>query len=107
MDGKGTKIKIEQEPGSGGLEQSQNLIRLLAGFSAIKEKPTGAKAQRADILAAQVNEGNVKMVKAEWNKDLLDEMSSFPLAKHDDITDAASACFSALNVNGRPSVRSL
>ena len=107
MDGKRVKVKVEQEGGSGGLEQAQNLVRLLAGFSAIKEKPTGSKTQRADIFAAQVNIGNVKMVKAKWNKDLLDEMSSFPLARHDDITDACSSAFSSLNVQGKPQVRSL
>jgi len=107
MDGKRAKILIEQEGGSGGKEQADGLIRSLAGFHAIKEKPVGNKETRAGVLSAQINISNVKMVKAKWNKELLDEFQSFPLGKHDDIVDACSSAFAKLNKTAKARIRQL
>lgn len=99
QDGKKTKIVIEQEPGSGGKDSSLATVRNLAGF-AVKRKTVGRhsgnKVWRADPLAGQVNAGNVRMVKADWNAGLLEEMKYFPHWKHDDRVDSASEAFNEL-----------
>ena len=89
-------ISIPEDPGSAGKFQSQYLIRMLAGNNIIKLRPTTKKELRAEPFASQLNAGNVFMVKAEWNRNLLEELRQFPLSKHDDQVDCLSDAFSAL-----------
>lgn len=100
MDGVNVHIWIEQEPGSGGKESAEATIRSLAGFTVKAERPTGDKAVRAEPLAVQIEAGNVKMYKGEWNKAFLDEAMKFPLSKYKDQVDAASGAFNKLTVSG-------
>jgi predicted phage terminase large subunit-like protein len=100
QDGMTVKVIGEQEPGSGGKESAENFIRLLSGFSVRTEKVTGSKELRADPFSSQLNAGNVKLVRGEWNKVFIDELRTFPRGKHDDMVDAASLAFNAAN---RPS----
>jgi predicted phage terminase large subunit-like protein len=51
-------------------------------------------------MAAQVNVGNVSMLRASWNDSLKDEMRNFPNALHDDRVDAGSRAFNHLNGEG-------
>lgn len=97
LDGRNCKQKGEQEPGSGGKESAQNFIRLLAGFPVSTEPSTANKAERADPLSSQINAGNVRIVKGDWNKAFIEELRSFPHGKHDDQVDAASLAFNELN----------
>lgn len=97
LDGKSVHQKGEQEPGSGGLESAQNFIRLLAGFPVSTERSTTNKEVRADPFSSQVNAGNVKLVRGEWNKDFIEELRQFPFGKHDDQVDGASGAFNHLN----------
>lgn len=97
LDGKACHQKGEQEPGSGGLEAAENFIRLLAGFSVSNEKSTANKEIRADPLSSQINAGNVRLVRGDWNKAFLEEMRQFPFGKHDDQVDAVSLAFNHLN----------
>ena len=48
-------------------------------------------------FAAQVNIGNVKMLRGDWNKALVDELRNFPNGKHDDQVDGCSDGFNELN----------
>lgn len=96
IDGLGVETWIEQEPGSGGKESAESTIRNLAGFNIRAERPSGDKALRATPLSVQVEAGNVKMVKAPWNKDYLDEMKMFPVGKYKDQIDASSGAFNKL-----------
>ena len=41
-------------------------------------------------------QGNVKLVRASWNRDLFEEFELFPTGAHDDIVDAASGAFDKL-----------
>lgn len=86
----------EQEPGSGGKDAARNFIQLLAGFNVFVAPSTTNKEARADGFSAQVNAGNVKMLRGAWNKLALEEMRTFPLGKHDDIVDGASGAFNWL-----------
>jgi phage terminase large subunit-like protein len=61
------------------------------------EKTTGSKELRADPLSSQLNAGNVKLVKGDWNKAFIEEFRKFPRGKHDDIVDATSLAFNAAN----------
>lgn len=95
-DGTGVSVAIPQDPGQAGKAQVRQFARLLSGFT-VKSKPvTGDKVTRARPFAAQVNVGNVVMLRAPWNTVLVNEMRSFPNAKHDDIVDALSLAFDEL-----------
>ncbi len=95
-DGAACKIYVEQEPGSGGLESAEATIRNLVGFSTHKDRPTGSKEDRADPYSVQVNNGNVQILKGEWNKEYIDELKNFPNSTYKDQTDASSGAFNKL-----------
>lgn len=95
-DPPGTRIYIEQEPGSSGVDSVQAIIRMLSGYSVFADRVTGSKTSRAEPLAAQVEAGNVVLVKALWNSAFLDEFLVFPNGQHDDQVDAVSGSFSKL-----------
>jgi len=97
LDGFNTRIRIEQEPGSGGKESAQATIRNLAGHIIEAEKPTGDKEARAEPFAIQVNAGNVLLLKADWNKVYVEELKKFPAGKYKDQVDASSGAFNQLH----------
>lgn len=96
LDGKSVKISIPQDPGAAGKAQVLYFTKMLSGYSITSSPESGDKITRAEPLAAQVNVGNVKMLRGWWNKIMLDEMRMFPNGKHDDTVDAASRAFSEL-----------
>jgi predicted phage terminase large subunit-like protein len=99
MDTRAIEVVLEQEPGSGGKADMQATVRNLAGWRVFVSKPGGSdssKVLRADPFSVQVNNGNVYMIPAPWNKDFLDEMSFFPYSTYKDQIDAASTGFNRL-----------
>jgi predicted phage terminase large subunit-like protein len=96
VDGKNCWIVVEQEPGSGGKESAENTIRNLARYLADADKPTGDKAFRADPLSVQVNNGNVMLRIADWNKLYKEEFELFPNSTYKDQVDATSGGFNFL-----------
>jgi len=99
VDGEKVKIYGEQEPGSAGVSDAAAFVRLLSGFAVKTERASGSKEIRADGFSAQVNAGNVRLIRGDWNKDFVEEMRQFPRGKHDDQVDAASLAFNqAVNV---------
>jgi predicted phage terminase large subunit-like protein len=95
-DGKKVFIVVEQEPGSGGKESAENTIRNLAGWMVQAERPTGDKTLRADPFSVQVNNGNVLLRTAVWNKSYMDEFELFPNSSYKDQVDASSGAFNFL-----------
>jgi predicted phage terminase large subunit-like protein len=89
-DGHGVSVWMEREPGSSGVAVIDHYRRLLADFDFEGERSTGSKVDRALPLAAQAEHGAVKLLRAPWNRDFLDEAESFPFGSHDDQVDAAS-----------------
>lgn len=95
-DGHEVPISGPQDPGQAGKAQAFNFVQLLAGFDVEFTPETGSKVTRAAGFAAQVEAGNVYMLRADWNKALLDELRKFPLGTHDDQVDAISRAFHRL-----------
>ena len=96
-DGIDVKIWHEQEPGSAGVDSAKATINNLAGFCSYAERSTGSKVSRADPYSVQVNNGNIWLLRAEWNKDFIEEHRLFPFAKLKDQVDAASGAFSKVS----------
>jgi predicted phage terminase large subunit-like protein len=92
-DGGAVKISLPQDPGQAGKDQAASLTRMLAGYSVTTRIPSGDKQTRAEPLAAQVNVGNVSLVRGAWNAAFLEEMESFPVGDHDDQVDASADAF--------------
>lgn len=103
LDGYGVRISIPQDPGAAGKVQVVALVKLLAGFPVVWSPESGDKVTRAEPLAAQVNVGNVLMLRGSWNRDLIEEMRSFPNGKNDDQVDGLSRAFSEFLGNGQES----
>ena len=99
LDGRETRIRIPQDPGSAGKSLSHYFIKMLSGFIVNCPSVTGNKETRAEPFAIQVNAGNVSMIKADWNKDLIKEIEMFPYGKNDDQVDALSDAFDELTRN--------
>ncbi len=97
IDGRAVHQVGEQEPGSAGVTDKQQFIRLLAGFSVSVERATGSKELRADPFSSQLNAGNVRLVRGEWNKKYIEELRQFPRGKNDDMVDGSSLAFNRLN----------
>lgn len=91
-----TSVYIEQEPGSGGKESAENTIRNLAGFSVYADHPTGNKVFRADPFSVQVNNGNVVLLRGDWNDTFINELRFFPFGTYKDQVDAASGAFAKI-----------
>jgi predicted phage terminase large subunit-like protein len=97
-DGKECNIWIEQEPGSGGKESAESTIRNLAGYNCRAERATGDKVTRAEPYAAQVEAGNIILLRGEWNAAFITEHQYFPDGQYKDQVDAAAGAFNKLAV---------
>lgn len=102
-DGRKVQISLPQDPGQAGKSQVANLGKQLAGYRVMATPETGDKATRAAPAAAQVNLGNVDMVRASWNAPFRAELAAFPGGTHDDQVDAFARAFSVIALN-RPLV---
>lgn len=95
QDGRDCRIVIEQESGSGGKVQCVYLTRQLDGYPVKIYKPDTNKVARAESFSAQSEVGAVKIVSrdpnAQWVRDLLDELESFPYGANDDQVDGCTS----------------
>lgn len=102
---------VEQEPGSGGKEQVQQMIRMLTGHPVYRDLPSqgqstrtqdgqklpgSAKIYRAQPFAAQCEAGNVYVVRGDWTDEWLAELTSFPEMAICDQVDSTSAAYNYL-----------
>ena len=99
-DDRAVKIRIPQDPAQAGKYQVQNFVKLLSGYSVIAERVTGDKETRAGSIAAQVNIGNVFMLRGAWNRAFIEELRLFPNGINDDQVDALSDAFNHFINNG-------
>lgn len=101
-DGRGVRVGLPQDPGQAGKQQVAYLTRQLAGYVVQSSPETGDKATRAGPFAAQVNVGNVSVVRASWNRAFVEELRDFPSGAKDDQVDAASRAFAMLSTGYGP-----
>lgn len=117
-DGVRIKIGVEQDPGSAGVADKDNYVRLLAGYNVQVYKPSEDKITRALPVSAQAEQGNILLLRGPWNEDFLKETENFPpeaqnvIKKRDDESkgkddqvDTLSGAFNALC--GNPSILSV
>lgn len=104
MDGTEVMIRMEQEPGSSGVDVIDHYSRqVLEGYDFRPDKVTGNKELRSGPMAAAMECGNLWLARGHWNRDLVDELLEFPLGKHDDQVDACSGAFRTLADYDAPS----
>ena len=103
LDGRKVWVHLPQDPGATGKIALAALVRMLAGWRVMSDKPTGDKVSRAMPFLSQAHHGNVSLVRGQWNKTWLDEVCAFPTpGVHDDIVDASSDGFNMLSQVRRP-----
>lgn len=93
LDGRDTLISLPQDPGQAGVYQKASFSRLLSGYNFEFSPESGDKVSRASPFASQVNVGNVKMLRGEWNAVFIDELRDFPNGEHDDMVDSTSRAY--------------
>jgi predicted phage terminase large subunit-like protein len=111
QDPEGTVIHIEEEPGSAGKIASEHFRKLLKGYTAKFNKPTGPKPVRANPVASYAEGGLISILRAPWNEEMLREFEMFTGVKgedaHDDQVDAVSLGFAKLCLKKGVSPRDL
>lgn len=98
------RIRMNQDPGQAGVDQKENYIKLLSGFSLNIERESGSKETRAEPLSAQWINGNVEVLSAHWTSAYLSQMDGFPDRKFKDMADASSTGFLELEKMNTSSV---
>ena len=94
-DGPYVPIYVEQEPGAGGKNQVAEIVDYIQhvlgpSYRVYGHRPEGDKVMRANVWFAEAAEGKVKLVRGEWNKPFLEQLSVFPIGRHDDRIDSVS-----------------
>lgn len=95
-DSYAVKIMSQQDPGSAGVAEAENFIRMLAGYNVDTMLTSKDKLTRAKPVSAQVEAGNISVLRAPWNEAFFTELENFPESKHDDIVDVLSGAFNEL-----------
>lgn len=89
-------VCIEEDPGSSGVADAENYVRLLAGYDVRVRKQSKDKETRARPVSAQCEAGNVQILRAPWNDEFFTELENFPEGGHDDQVDVLSGAFNEL-----------
>lgn len=96
-DGRRVPIRLEEEPGSAGKNNTHNYkSRVLFGFDAAGHRKTGEKSEMWKPLSAQAEAGNLYLVRGPWNEELVRELCALPYGSHDDQADSAAGNFALL-----------
>jgi predicted phage terminase large subunit-like protein len=106
-DGKGVRVRYEEEGGSAGKIVTSHFRRnILPGWDFKGIKPTKSKSKRAAPLASMADGGNVYIVRGQHVNTFLDSAILFPDGPHDDDIDSASGAFAELALGARVQMRS-
>lgn len=96
-DGTGVAIRMEQEPGSSGVNTIDHYRRrVLVGYDFKPDKKTASKTVRANPVSSAAEAGNIILITGAWNREFLDEITVYPRGSHDDMTDSLTGAFSML-----------
>jgi len=94
VNGTRYKLRWEVEPGSAAKRENRRWVSLFKGIDAKGVLTAGVdKLGRARACSVQAEFGNVKMLSADWNNELLTQLHGFPDLPHDDLVDALSGAF--------------
>jgi predicted phage terminase large subunit-like protein len=97
LDTRKVRIRMEQEPGSAGKIAVRHFAQgVFRGFAFRGVRSTGDKVLRAEVFASMAERGEVRVVKARWNREFFKELTRFPFGTHDDQVDATSGAFEDL-----------
>lgn len=98
-DGTGTHIVIPQDPNASGKHAYEDHVKNLVGFVVKKAKTEKSKMTRFQPFASHAENGQIKIVKGDWNADFFRELEAFTggeRSKKDDQVDAVSDAFTYL-----------
>ncbi len=98
-DGFAVRIMSQKDPGSAGVAEADNFIRMLVGYDVRTMASTKDKLTRAKPVSAQAEAGNIKVLRAPWNEKFFEELENFSgddVGK-DDQVDALSGAFNELS----------
>lgn len=101
-DGKICVQREEKEGGASGKIVIAARLKLLKGYDYKGTEISGDKVTRSKPFRAQVEGGNVFLVRAPWNEAYIRELCDFPTGKHDDRVDASSCAFNAVLLEPEP-----
>ncbi len=104
-DGRSVLVGLPEDPGQAGKAQIGNYTRQLAGYPIVPSRETGSKHIRALPIAAQIEAGNVALVRASWNQAFLEELRDFPHGRKDDQVDAVARAFRLITESTTPARR--
>lgn len=100
-DGIGIRVMSQQDPGSAGVSEAHNFVRMLAGYDVRTVVYNQDKVTRAKPVSAQCETGNVLVLRAPWNEEFFTECENFSdnpnEYAHDDIVDVLSGAFTELS----------
>lgn len=100
QDGKAATISLPQDPGQAGKSQVKALTLMLSGYTVRSSTETGDKITRFGPFSAQVEAGNVDVLRGAWNEAWFTQLEGFPAAKHDDHVDSTSRAFEVVALDG-------
>jgi predicted phage terminase large subunit-like protein len=106
-DGTECSQREEREGGSAGKAVTGARAKMLVGYDYAEVSISGDKVTRAKPFRAQVEAGNVALVRGEWNEAYIRELCVFPTGKYDDQVDASSAAFNAVLLEPEPQDNSI
>lgn len=101
------KQSFPRDPGQAGVAQESNLSKKLRGIAFSFSPESGDKRSRAMPFAAQVNVGNVRLVRGPNTEAYLHQLESFPNGAHDDMVDASSRAYNAISNSSNYNIRAL
>ncbi len=94
QDGAGKVTQdFPQDPGQAGKVQAANFGKMLHGHVVRCGIESGSKEKRAEPFAAQVELGNVYLLRGEWNDTFINEATSFPNGEFKDQIDGCSRAY--------------
>jgi len=107
LDGQEVMIRMEQEPGSAGVDVIDHYARqVLIGYNFKGVKSTGSKVSRAAALSTAAEQGNLLIFNQRFAGALMDELVLFPTeGAHDDQVDAVSGGYNALALRTSGTIR--
>lgn len=97
VDGREVAIRMFKDPGQAGVAQIQHYAgHVLPGYNFLPIKRYVDKDTASDAVAAAAFRGELNLLRAPWNGDLLDELEGFPYLNHDDQVDTLAGAHEVL-----------